>query len=234
MFYFRRPVASTDPIAGVARTCVVVLPDQDAQVALHALGALAPDEADAVERAAAADPHLRRALDELRETAAALVDGLPETAPAPAVRARVDDSVDRLVRPGRFDAWSAQLAALFDVTIDKARMFTGWIDDPSRWEPSPLPHVRLVHLPAGPAWAAADCGLVRMPAGTAFPWHVHEGGEEITVVLQGRARYSDGREIGPGDELTAAPGSVHDFVVVGPDEYVFAVRYFVILPIPRP
>jgi quercetin dioxygenase-like cupin family protein len=73
-----------------------------------------------------------------------------------------------------------------------------------------------------------------MPAGSLFPWHVHEGGEEITLVLQGRARYSDGREIGPGDELLAAPGTVHDFAVLPGDEYVFAVRFFVIRPVPPP
>jgi quercetin dioxygenase-like cupin family protein len=230
----RGPHDRIEPIAGVARTCSVVLPDAETLAAVHALGALAPDEAAAVEAAAAADPELRRVLDDGRDAAAALITALPVVAPDPAVRARLDDHLTADVRPGRFDAFATQLAALFDVTVDKARMFAGWIDDPARWVPSPVPHVRLVHLPGGPAFAGADCGLVRMPAGTRFPWHVHEGGQELTLVLQGRARYSDGREVGPGDELVAEPGSVHDFAAADGDEYVFAVRYIVIRAVPPP
>jgi quercetin dioxygenase-like cupin family protein len=86
-----------------------------------------------------------------------------------------------------------------------------------------------VHLSPGPAWAMSDCGLVRVPAGARFPWHVHDG-EEVTVVLSGRARYPDGRELGPGDEMVVADGAEHDFVV-GPDEdYVFAVRFGAVRP----
>jgi mannose-6-phosphate isomerase-like protein (cupin superfamily) len=168
------------------------------------------------------------------DTATFLVAALPGVLPDAGVRVRLDETIEALVRPGRFDAFAAKVAALFDVTVEKARMFVGWIDDPSRWEPSPPPHVRLVHLPPGPAWATADCGLVRMPAGSPFPWHVHDDGDEVTLVLQGRARYTGGVELGPGDQLVAAPGSVHDFVVAEGDEYVFAVRFFAIRPVPPP
>jgi hypothetical protein len=181
--------------------------DLEALLAAHALGALAADDARAVERAIA-DGSTRARLDQYLEAAAALAIALPSVTPPPAVRRRIDDGLDALVRPGRLEAFSASVAALFDVTLDKARMFVGWVDDPSRWQTSPLPHVHLVHLPPGPAWAAADCGLVRLPAGTAFPWHTHDGGDEVTLVLQGRARYTGGREVGPGGGGGAAPPSL--------------------------
>lgn len=191
-------------------------------LAAHALGALDPDEAAAVEAAVAADPALAAELEAHRDAAAALVGAV--VAPAPAVRDRLMASVDALARPGRFDRFAARLAALFDVSIDKARMFLGWIDDPAQWERYPIPGVQVVHLPAGPAWAAADCGLVRMPPGARFPWHTHRG-EEVTVILQGRARDSDGRHLGPGDELVVGADDEHDFVVdEASEEYIFAVR----------
>ena len=186
------------------------------------------------------DPGLEALVTSLGDEALALdattllVAALPGVLPAAGVRLRLDATIETLVRPGRFDAHAAKVAALFDVTLDKARMFVGWIDEPTRWEPSPLPHVQLVHLPPGPAWSAADCGLVRLPAGSFFPWHIHEGGDEVTLVLQGRARYAGGIELGPGDQLVATPGTIHDFVVAEGDEYVFAVRFFAIRPVPPP
>ncbi len=194
-------------------------------LALHALGAL--DEADAarVEAAVAADPALRRELDALREAAGILVDGLPiEPVPA-AVRVRLEASLDALSRPGRLDRFAVRLAELFDVTVDKARMLLRWIDEPARWEAF-APGAALMHLPAGPACAGADCGFVRLEPGATFPWHHHDG-EEVTVVLQGRARDADGSVLVPGDEVVLGAASEHDFTAEGApadEAYVFAVR----------
>ena len=203
-------------------------------IPLYALGALDADEMARVEDALVADPSLRAELDAHRDAAAALTDGLPPVAPSPALRARLIESVDATVAPGRFEQFAARVAEMFDVTVDKARMFLGWIDDPTRWEPSPIPQVQLVHLPAGPAWAGADCGLVRMPAGFPFPWHAHNG-DELTFVLQGRARDSDGNDLVPGSEIVVPEGAEHDFVVdPASGEYIFAVRFYGIVPKPRP
>lgn len=201
---------------------------------LHALGALDADEAAEVERAIADDPALKRELDAYLETSGELPAALSPMTPSPDVKTRLFASVDASVAPSRFDRFAARMAEIFDVTVDKARMFLGWIDDPTRWEPSPIPQVQLVHLPAGPAWAGADCGLVRMPAGFPFPWHAHNG-EELTFVLQGHAVDSDGNDLVPGSEIMVPEGAEHDFVVdPASGEYIFAVRFYGIVPKPRP
>lgn len=192
---------------------------------LHALGALDADEAAQVEAAVAGDLELRAQLDAYREAAGEIGGALAPTPPPPAIRERLFASLDAMSVPGRFERFAARVAALYDVTIDKARMFLGWIDDPARWQSAEFPNVDVIHLPGGPAWAGADCGLVRMPAGLEFPWHDHNG-EEVTVVLQGRSHDSSGVTLGPGDEMVLPPGAVHRYSVdAGGEEYIFAVRF---------
>lgn len=201
---------------------------------LHAIGALDADEAALVERAVAADPALAAELDAHRAALGELGDALPQVAPAPSVRDRLMASVDAAVAPSRWERFAPRIAALFDVTVDKARMFLAWIDEPARWQASPFPGVMAIHLPPGPTWAAADCGLVKMPAGHTFPWHAHKG-EEVTLVLAGRARDSDGTDLEPGTELRLDAGAEHDFVVdPASGDYIFAVRFFGIVPTTKP
>jgi hypothetical protein len=133
--------------------------------------------------------------------------------------------LDLASRPGRFDRFAARVAAIFDVTVDKARMFLSWIDEPARWEPSAFPRVELIHLPPGPAWGGADCGIVRMPADFHFPWHGHHG-EELTLVLQGQGKDSTGAVLEPGAETVLPGGAEHDFVIAPGEDYIFCVRFY--------
>lgn len=183
---------------------------------LYALGILEPDEAAAVERAIAQDPALATELASLQESASLLV---APVAPAPAVKSRLLASVGG----GKFETFAARLALLYDVTVEKARELLGLIERPASWEPEPG-GISLLHFSAGPSYAAADCGFVRLEPGAVFPPHKHLGDEE-SVVLQGHLRdMASGRLLGPGDELILAEGTQHHLVCEGSEPCIFAAR----------
>ena len=195
----------------------------------YALGALEGDEASRVERALAEDPVLAAELDALLEAGADLVAALPPEAPDPAVRARLLASVE-----GRFARFAARFAQLFDVTLERARDLLAMADVPSAWEAGPGPGSALLHFAAGPRYASADAGFVRLAPGMTFPWHRHHGHEHC-LVLAGEAVDSMCGTMRPGDEATADGGTEHEFRTVGDEPYVFAVRVFgVDFDVPRP
>jgi anti-sigma factor ChrR (cupin superfamily) len=183
---------------------------------VYALGALEPDEAAVVERAIAGDPALAAELDALQRAAEQLVSSV---APPASVKARLMASIGA----GRFDRFAQRMASLYDVTVDKARELLGLIERPASWNIG-APGVGLVHFDGGPAYAAADCGFVRLAPGATFPHHKHLG-EEASLVLAGSLRdAASGRLLGPGDELVQAEGSEHHLVCEGTEDCIFAAR----------
>jgi putative transcriptional regulator len=185
---------------------------------LHALGLLDEEESAAVERAAAADPVVRAELAAYRDAGAVLGTSLTPREPSRAVWDRLLHSIGA----GRFERFTGPISRLFDVSFERARELLGWIDDPARWEDF-KPGAWLLHFPAGPACAGADTGFVKVTAGAAFPWHAH-GGEEVTLVLQGAGRDSDGVVHGVGDQWAEPAGSRHEFAAEPGEDYIFAVR----------
>ena len=182
---------------------------------LYALGVLEQDEAATVERAVAGDPALAAELEQYRLAAQEMVE--PVTA-SPSVKARLLGSVGG----GRFERFSARVAKIFDVTVDRARELLGLVERSASWE-NPVPGIGLVHFDGGPACAAADCGFIRIAPGCTFPWHTHRG-EELSIVLAGTLRDHSGRLLKAGDELLQAPGTAHDLVAEGDEEVIFAAR----------
>lgn len=183
---------------------------------LYALGILESDEANVVERAIANDPQLASELAGYQASAEMLV--VPVT-PSADVKARLMSSVGG----GRLEKFSQRMGSLFDVTVDKAREFLGLIERPTSWHPE-AGGISLVHFDGGPAFAAADCGFVRLEPGAVFPPHKHMG-EEASVVLQGHVRDSaSGRLLGPGDELLQPQGSEHHLTCEGNEPCIFAAR----------
>ena len=183
---------------------------------LYALGILESDEAAVVERAIANDAALAAELAGYQDSANLLV---APVAPAPEVKARLLASVGG----GRFERFAARMAQLYDVTVDKARELLGLVERPASWEQEPG-GISLVHFSGGPAYAAADCGFVRLEPGAVFPPHKHLG-EEASVVLQGHVRdAASGRLLGPGDELVQAEGSEHHLICEGNEPCIFAAR----------
>lgn len=186
---------------------------------LYALGILTPDEESAIEAAAARDASLAAELSAYRDAA---VEMVAPVAPSPEVKTRLMASVG----DGQYEKFSTRMSKLFDVTVDRAREILGLANRSASWEVQPVPGIHLVHFDGGPAFAAADCGFVRLAEGAMFPLHTHLG-EEVSLILSGRLQAidADGTEriLVEGDELVRAQGSTHHLVAIG-GECIFAAR----------
>ena len=183
--------------------------------ALGIPGLLSSDEVKTVEHALAADPALAAELLAYQDSADRLV--VP-VAPSPDVKARLLASAGG----GRFEQFAARMSTLFDVTVERAREFLGLIERPASWEAG-MPGISLVHFDGGPAFAAADCGFIRVAPGVTFPHHTHRG-EEVSLIISGQLRDHTGRILSTGDELVQAEGSTHDVTAIGDVECIFAAR----------
>lgn len=177
---------------------------------LYAIGELSADEASAVERAIEADPNLAAELESYLDLVA--------VAPPGDLKARLLASVGG----GRFEPFASRMAKLLDVTIDRARELLGLVEREASWE-NPAPGVSLIHFEGGPAYAAADCGFVRIAPGCKFPWHTHRG-EEVSVILSGAMRDLDGRVLRAGDELVHQQGSQHELATEGDEPVIYVAR----------
>jgi hypothetical protein len=186
---------------------------------LYALGILEPDEAAFIERAIATDAALAAALAEYQQTTGELGTGLEPVAPSPDVMTRLFASIGG----GRFEAFSARMAKLFDVTLDRARELLGLIERPASWVPQ-IPGIALVHFEGGPTTAGADCGFIRLAPGAMFPPHGHLGEESVTI-LTGRVHdVTNNVMYGPGDEYVMAQGTMHYLMCVGDEDCIYASR----------
>jgi len=186
---------------------------------LYALGILDSDEAMVVERAIAADATLAAELAAYQQTADAIGTALTPIAPSPDVKLRLFASIGG----GRFEAFSARMAKLFDVTVDRARELLGLIERPASWV-AQIPGISLVHFDGGPAAAAADCGFIRITPGAVFPPHSHLG-EEVVTILCGRIHdVTNDRMVVAGDDYVQPEGTNHYLICVGDEDCIFASR----------
>jgi putative transcriptional regulator len=186
---------------------------------LYALGILESDEVSVVERAIAGDAELAAELAAYQQIAGALGSVTRPVAPPPDVLQRLLASVGG----GRFEQFSARLARLFEVSLDRARELIGLIERPASWRPQ-IPGISLVDFAGGPATANADCGFFRLSPGAIFPPHTHLG-EELTIILAGQVRdMATNRVIGAGEDYVQAQGSKHYLVCVGDEDCIYAAR----------
>jgi hypothetical protein len=187
---------------------------------LYALGILEADEQGIVERAIASDAALAAELTSYQRAADAIGTAIEPVAPSPDVKQRLLASAGG----GRFEAFAARMARMFDVTLDRARELLGLIERPASWIPQVVPGISFVDFEGGPAAAAADCGFVRLTPGTAFPPHTHRG-EEMTTILSGRIRDPENnRTIGPGEDYIRDAGTSHYLVCIDGEDCIYASR----------
>lgn len=195
-------------------------PDLRQLIALHAINALEPEEASQVGAALAADAGLANQFLELLESVHRLSACTPQVEPSPEVELQLMASIGA----GRFERFAARVAAMYDFGLERAREVLGRIERTSAWK-DPLPHVDLIHFSGGASCAQADCGVVRIRAGGVFPVHTHLG-EEMSVIVAGVVRDSDGSVYGPGDEIRKPSGTSHKLTAEGSDDVILFARAF--------
>ncbi len=145
-------------------------------------------------------PRCRAAADETEEAFHLLALSLDPVTPPPELRVRLLAAV-----AGPALAHAAALADLLDLPEPELQTLLAAVDsDTAAWDrlgPT-IEHHPLALAPG------REGGLLRVAAGTRFPYHRHLGDERMRVLL-GSCTDSGGAILGPGDELRHAAGSAH-------------------------
>lgn len=189
-------------------------------IALHTLDLLDPSEAAEAAAAIAGDAELATEFASLRETVHRLGASAPRIEPSPDVEAQLMASVGG----GRLERFVAAIARLYDFSTDRAREVLSCIERQAVWQ-ALLPNVDVIHFEGGPSCATADCGAVRIRAGGVFPVHTHRG-KEMSVIVAGVVRDSDGSVYRPGDEIVQNEGTSHTLTAEGSDDAIVMARAF--------
>ncbi len=164
-------------------------------------------------------PELEDLLDETeaRDLAEAMPLAIAGDSPPPALRDRLVKTV--ATAPERFAPFASRMAAMVDLGVERARELLSSVLDDKSWEAGPLPGVSLIHFDGGARVAHADCGFVRVPAGTHFPRHRHLGTERVLLIF-GSYRDSDGNVYAAGDVHEKLAGTEHSYVVAPDSDLV--------------
>jgi anti-sigma factor ChrR (cupin superfamily) len=150
-------------------------------VALDAAGALSEVERTRLhDQLQRADGHVRAAAADVYSAAEALAASLPLATPRPQVR---------------------------DALLARLRASLSFIPAEEGWQPHRLPGVTFKIL-SDERQRGYVTMLMRVPAGTVYPAHGHEGPEECYVIA-GDVTVA-GRRMGPGDFHHADRGTRHD------------------------
>jgi quercetin dioxygenase-like cupin family protein len=125
--------------------------------------------------------------------------------------------LDRLLKsvgepPLRYAPFFDRVGQLWDLGEDQVSATFAKLKDPSAFQRTPLPGVRVLNVAGGPRTAGAETFLVRFAPGTRFPRHRHPGPEKL-LVLEGSYTDTAGTRVGPGDLHEMEPGSEHGFLV---------------------
>ncbi len=155
------------------------------------------------------------------ELLARLADTLTPVTPDAALRAAL---LAKASGPGRLHRFAEAVAAMVDVSVDKARELLDRVADATRWERDLFPGMDALWVEGGPAAANCIRGFARLDAGAAFPDHEHIG-DEATLVLEGVMLESGGAVVRPGETIVMRAGTAHNYRAApdGPDLLFFVV-----------
>ncbi len=149
------------------------------------------------------------------ETLSAIALSLPIERPDPAARtnllASIVEQETQEAQVDRFGALTERLARFFELPLRRVRALVELIDEPEAWSRGPADGIKLIHLQAGPSFAAADPGFVILEPGATFPHHRHVGGE-LVMVLEGSFVDEGGAVLRAGDTQDLASNTSHFFV----------------------
>ena len=170
--------------------------------ALHALGALAPDDAARLQTLLSQDADAQAELTEMNHVTAALAQAVPASRPpSPALRTALLKHIQQTPQ--------AQVPVGEKAPEESAAPagFHFLKSDQGDWLTTPIPGIRLKVLSV-----SRDMGswmvLADLAAGASYPSHEHAGSEQL-YVLTGHL-HTAGRVLSPGDFLHAEPGTHHD------------------------
>ena len=186
----------------------------------YLFGELSADETREMADLLAGSPELARELSIVHETMALRAAMQQPTEPSARARERL---VRALFGVDRFQPFIEKLCRLADLSDEAVRRLLAQIDDAAAWEPGPLPSLKLIHFAHGPRVAVEEVGFVRLTAGQKVPRHRHTG-EEVSLVLEGTLWMGSTCHF-PGQIVTQAPGSVHEFAAGTERDLVFAVSH---------
>jgi len=120
----------------------------------------------------------------------------------------------------RFLPFVDRLMTFLDLGEGAVRGHLDTIPTQDGWAPL-MPGITFLDFDGGPGLGEAHGGLIRIAAGTTFPFHTHVGSEQV-FCLQGRLRDDrDGFEFGPGEILTCTSGSGHSLTSVGDVDAIY-------------
>ena len=181
----------------------------DDRIADLLLGDVSDGEREALEAHVAGCARCNQELMQAADAFADLALALPAEAPPPSLRARILDDV----KPPRLAAMLDKLAALFDISRQKARALLDAVDDPASWMDGPVPDSWVMMADGcGPKVAGAFCGFVKMGPSVKWPAHRHLG-REFMLVLDGGFKQHDGVEVHAGTLHTMEEGTSHAFTI---------------------
>jgi len=112
-----------------------------------------------------------------------------------------------------FDLERKEVETLFDKVVNCSK---------DLFKPCGIPKTSLYYFDGGPKVSQAECGIVKIKAGSIFPAHKHQG-KEWVFILQGEAVDDSGQAYSPGDIVFSDENISHSLLVNKDTDLIFAV-----------